>query len=118
LRTPTDRVWIIDLAAFATWRQWIVDEEGGQLRIEFEDFDEEQALNLATENPNMLRSSELESVADRAARIRTRVYLRVRERFEIIVKDQEAARWLKVPEELRWNALQFKGAEGTGVLPP
>lgn len=101
LRTSKDRVWIIDLAAFATWRQWIVDEEGGQLRIEFEDFDEEQALKLATENPNMLRNSEIESVADRAAAIRSRVYLRIRERFEIIVEDQTAARWLEVPEELR-----------------
>jgi hypothetical protein len=101
LRTPKDHVWIIDLAAFATWRQWTVDEEGGQLRIEFEDFDEEQALNLARENPNMLRSNGRESAADRAAGIRSRVYLRARERFEIIVKYQKAARWLEVPEELR-----------------
>lgn len=101
LRTPKDRIWIVDLAAFATWRQWFVNEEGEYLRIEFEDFDEEQALNLAQENPNMLRSDERESVADRAAAIRSSVYLRVRERFEIKVKDQKAARWLDVPEELR-----------------
>ena len=72
----------------ATWRQGIVDREGRQLRIEFEDFDEEQTLNLARENPNVLRSSEQESVADRAAAICSRVYLRVKERFEIIVKDR------------------------------
>lgn len=101
LRTPKDRVWIVDLAAFATWRQCLVNEEGEYLRIEFEDFDEEQALDLARENLNMLRSDERESVADRAAAIRSRVYLRVRERFEVEVKDRKAARWLEVPEELR-----------------
>ncbi len=101
LRTPKDRIWIVDLAAFATWRQWLVNEGGEYLRIEFEDFDEEQALDLAQENPNMFRSDEQESVADRAAAIRSSVYLRVRERFEIKVKDQKAARWLDVPEELR-----------------
>lgn len=101
LRSPKDRVWIVDLAAFATWRQWSVGEESEQLRIEFEDFNEEQALDLARRNPNVLRSDELESVADRAAAIRSRVYVRVRERFEVRVKDQKAARWLEIPEELR-----------------
>ena len=101
LRTPKDRIWIVDLAAFATWHQWLVNEEGEYLRIAFEDFDEEQAHDLARENPNMLRSDERESVADRAAAIRSCVYLRIRERFEVRVKDQKAARWLDVPEELR-----------------
>lgn len=101
LRTPKDRIWLVDLAAFATWRQWFVNEEGGYLRIEVEDFDEEQALDLARENPDMLRSDERESAADRAAAIRSNVHLRVRERFEIRVRDQKAARWLDVPEELR-----------------
>jgi len=41
-----DRVLIVDLAAFATWRQWVVDEVGEYLRIEFEVFDEEQAFTL------------------------------------------------------------------------
>ena len=101
LRTPKDRIWIVDLAAFANWCQWLVNEEGEYLRIEFEDFDKEQALGLAQENPNMLRSDERESVADRAAAIRSHVHLRVRERFEVRVKDQKAARWMEVPEELR-----------------
>ncbi len=99
--TPKDRVCIVDLAAFATWHQWIADEEGGYLRVEFEDFDEEQALNLARENPDMLRSSERESIATRAAAIRSHVYLQATERFEIRIKDQKAAWWLEVPEELR-----------------
>jgi hypothetical protein len=101
LRTAKDRIWIVDLAAFATWRQWLVNEEGEYLRIEFEDFDEDQALELARENPNMLQSIGRESVADRAAAIRSRVYLRVRERFEVRLKDQKAARWLDLPEALR-----------------
>jgi hypothetical protein len=37
----------VDLAALATWRQWHVNEEDEYLRVEFEDFDEEQALYLA-----------------------------------------------------------------------
>jgi hypothetical protein len=101
LRTPEDRIWIVDLAAFATWRQWLINEKGEYLRIEFEDFDEEQALDLAREYPNMLRSDQRESVADRAVAIRSLVYLKVRERFEVRVKDQKAARWLDVPNELR-----------------
>ena len=44
---PEDRIWIVDLAALATWRQWHVNEEDEYLRVEFEDFDEEQALYLA-----------------------------------------------------------------------
>jgi len=100
LRTQKDRIWIVDLAAFATWRQWLMDEEGEYLRIEFEDFDEEQALDLAQKNHNMLRSEERESVADRAAAIRSHVHLKVRERFEVRVQDQKAARWLDVPEKL------------------
>ncbi len=91
----------MDLAAFALWRQWIVDEDGEHFRVEIKDFDEEQALNLAKENPNVLRTNERVSAADRAAAIRGNVHLRVRERFEIRVKDQGAARWLEVPEELR-----------------
>lgn len=101
LRTPKDRIWIVDLAAFATCRQWLVNEKGEYLRIEFEVFNEEQALDLAREYPNVLQSDERESVADRAAAIRSRAYLRVRERFEIKIEDQKAARRLDVPEELR-----------------
>ena len=101
LRTPKDRIWIVDLATFATWRQWLVNREGEYLRIDFEDYNEEQALDLARNNPNMLRSDERESLADRAAAIRSHVHLRVRERFEVRMKDQKAARWLDVPEELR-----------------
>jgi hypothetical protein len=101
LRAPKDRIWIVDLASFAIWRQWLVNGEGEYLRIEFEDFDEEQALNLAQKNPDMLRSDDRISAADRAAAIRSHVHLRVRERFEVRVKDQRAARWLYVPDELR-----------------
>jgi hypothetical protein len=101
LRAPKDRIWIVDLASFAIWRQWLVNGEGEYLRIEFEDFDEEQALNLAQKNPDMLRSDDRISAADRAAAIRSHVHLRVRERFEVRVKDQRAARWLCVPDELR-----------------
>lgn len=31
LRTSKERIWIVDLAAFATWRQWFVNEEGEYL---------------------------------------------------------------------------------------
>lgn len=100
-RIPKDRLWIADLAAFALWRQWPLDEEGRHLRIEIENFDEERALDLARENPSVFRSNERASVAARAAEIRTNVHLRVRERFEIRVQAQRAARWLEIPEELR-----------------
>jgi hypothetical protein len=99
LHIPKDRVWIVDFAAFATWCQWFVDEEGEYLRIEFEVFDEEQAFALARENPNMLKSDGRESVPERAAAIRSLVYFEIRERFEIRVKDQKAARLLSVPED-------------------
>ena len=99
LHIPKDRVWIVDFAAFATWRQWFVDEEGEYLRIEFEVFDEKQAFALARENPNMLKSNGRESVPERAAAIRSLVYFMIRERFEIRLKDQKAARLLSVPEE-------------------
>ena len=101
VRIPKDRLWVVDLASFATWRQWLVNEEGEYLWTKFEAFDEEQALDLARENPNMLRSDGRESVADRAAAIRSHVSFEVREQFEIRLKDQKAARWLDVPEGLR-----------------
>jgi hypothetical protein len=101
LHTPKGRIWILDLAAFATWRQWLVNEEGAYLRIEFEGYDTEQALDLARKNPDVLRSEERETEASRAAAMRSRVYLRVRERFEVRVKDQNVARGLNVPDELR-----------------
>jgi hypothetical protein len=97
-RIPKDRIWVVDLAAFATWRQWFVDEEGEYLRIEFEDIDEEQAFNLARENPNMLKSDGRESVPERAAAIRSLVYFEVLERFEIKLKDQKAVRVLDIPD--------------------
>jgi hypothetical protein len=78
-----------------------VNEEGAYLRIEFEGYDTEQALDLARKNPDVLRSEERETEASHAAAMRSRVYLRVRERFEVRVKDQNVARWLNVPDELR-----------------
>ena len=32
-RIPKDRIWPVDLAAFATWPQWLVNEEVGSLQI-------------------------------------------------------------------------------------
>ena len=89
----------MDLAAFATWRQWFVDEEGEYLRIEFEVFEEEQAFNLARENPELFQGDGRGSVPEGAAAIRSHVYFKLMERFEIRLKDQKAARLLSVPEE-------------------
>jgi aminopeptidase C len=94
------RIWIVDLAVFATWRQWLVDEEGEYLRIEFEVFDEEQAFKLARDDPKMFQCDGRESLPERAAAIRSHVYFKLRERFEIRLKDQKATRLLSVPEAL------------------
>ena len=62
----------------------------------------------------MLRSDGRESVADRAAAIRSRVYLGVRERFEVRVKDQRAARGGMYPAKY---ASTHVGVFAGGALP-
>jgi hypothetical protein len=92
LHVPEDRACIVDLAAFATWRQWKVN--AGQLSVKIEDFDAEEALQVAREYPQIFRTAERRSAEDRAAEARRHVYLKVREYIDLVVKKQEAARWV------------------------
>ncbi len=96
LYVPEGRACVADLAAFAEWNQWTVGQGEEELLIDTEEFDQVLALDLAREQPDLSRSPEGQSTEDRARQIRSRVRLRLRERFEIRIKDVAAVRWVNL----------------------
>jgi hypothetical protein len=93
---PEGLACVVDLAAFGSWRQFAVNQVGKSLETEIEPFDEANAIRLAHEHPHWFRDAERESAEARANEIRERVYLRIQERFEMQVKDWNAARWVEL----------------------
>lgn len=94
-----DRICVVDVASFAKWRQLTVDDSGGCLLVNIEDFSESQALDLANEHPNLLSGEGDDSAKVRAAKIRSNVYLKARERYEVRVRDPRACRWVTLQNE-------------------
>jgi len=91
LYIPENQACVIDLAHFATWRQWRIGDDGDLLSIETKVFTEEEALNLAREHPDLISNLQHLSDEDRAAQIRARARVRVREPIEIRISNQNAA---------------------------
>jgi hypothetical protein len=96
LHVPDGQACLVDLAAFAEWHQWTVGNGDEELLIGTEGFDESRALGLAREQPSLFRTSERHSTEDRARQIQSRVCLRLRERFEVRLKNPAAARWVNL----------------------
>jgi hypothetical protein len=91
---PEGRVCVLDLASFGTWRQIAVGARDNWLLLDIEDHDEESALALTRQNPRMFHAAGRESAEARAAELRSYVYFRTRERFDIRLQDRQACRWV------------------------
>lgn len=97
---PFDRIYLLDLRSFATWLQWPADP-GREIRVRIHAYEEQEAINLAGEDDELLRQPGVESVEDRARKLRENVLVSIRERFTISVDNRGAVVYLAVPEDLR-----------------
>lgn len=84
---PRDRIYLVDIANFAHFREWTND--GGPLQVRITDYSQEEALRLAHDVPDLFRSEG--STESRAEKIRENVLLRVWSRFRVDVLDGSAA---------------------------
>lgn len=117
-----DRLVVVDLHRFATWRQWLID--GQQITISIDEVNEVEAERLAreqaereqAERAKRAEAPESEGPADdqppedveqeidlqtRVQQIRRNVRLLAQVRYEIVVRELGAARALEIPEGLR-----------------
>jgi hypothetical protein len=92
-----DRIIIVDLSRFATWREWLHD--GEPLSFEIKYLNDVEAAQLAEDQPKLFEDEG--DLAARTKAIRMSVVVRSGTRYEIEVNDLEAARALEVPEGLR-----------------
>jgi hypothetical protein len=97
-RAPKDRLWVLDLAQAARYREWPSDEESG-IRLEFKSFDAEAAQAMLEEHPGVRPDG-----ADDAQAVETleeRVLVQLRLCWDIGLSEQTAGVCLEVPEELQ-----------------
>lgn len=92
-----DRIVVVDLSRFASWRDWI---PGGEpISFQFDYLNEVESEQLARETPRLFEAEG--DLAARTKAIRMHVRLLAQVRYELEVRDREAARALEVPEGLR-----------------
>jgi hypothetical protein len=96
---PTDRMFLVDLERWGTLRQWTLDETGEQLAVDVWAFTDESARELLDAHPGIY--SDRGSVDLRVGLLLERVRVRIRERFRIELEDENAARFLPLPDDLR-----------------
>jgi hypothetical protein len=94
---PDDRLLAFSFDAFATWRQWRAPETH-EVTVEISSFDEEQALQLVEENPDLFRSEQRTTAEARARELRKNVLLDVHERIRLEIADVNAAWCIDVPD--------------------
>lgn len=92
-----DRIVVVDLSRFATWREWLVDGEA--ISFQFDVLNEVEAERLARENPEVVEGEE--DLGSRVQQIRLSVRLLAQVRYEVSIRELQAARSLEIPEGLR-----------------
>lgn len=98
-----DRVVVADLPSYIELQRGIYDG-GGTMLEQLQFYDEDAAVSLATENPQMMASDERQSVEARAEEIQTQALLRVERAVSTRIKDESAAVAVQVPAELQRDA--------------
>jgi hypothetical protein len=96
---PGERLYVFDLGAFAKFRERNVEDPPGPVRVELTYYDEEALREMVRKN-----RVNFEEGLDEDARVRMlqqQVLLDAVYPFEIAVVDDQAARYLEVPPELR-----------------
>jgi hypothetical protein len=97
-RAPKDRLWVVDLARTAHYREWPSQEQSG-IQLEFKSFDTNAAKAMLEEHPEVRPEGE-----DNAQAVRTleeRVLVSLRLCWEIRLSDHTSGVCLSVPEELQ-----------------
>lgn len=97
-RAPKDRLWVLDLAHAARYREWPSDEKSG-IRLEFKSFDAATAKAMLKEHPGVRPegADDAEAVQTLEERVLIRLYLC----WDIGLTEQTAGVCLEVPEELQ-----------------
>lgn len=95
---PSDRLYVIDLAAAVELRQWPSDDDSG-VRYEIESFTEQEASDLLEREPQVQPSGT--SVDEAVELLQERVLLKLRLCWQIERANPAAARVVSVPEALR-----------------
>lgn len=96
-RELEDRIVVVDLSRFATWRDWVPDGEEVFFRLKYHN--DVEAAEVAANHPKLFQN--VGGPAERTKAIRMSVWLRAGTRYEIEVNDLAAVRSLEVPEGLR-----------------
>jgi hypothetical protein len=93
-----DRLWVVDLAAAACYREWPSDEESG-IEFELKAFDVEAATAMLTEHPEV----RAEGFDDRQAmdQLRERVLVSLRLCWEVRSHDPGASISIAIPAEFQ-----------------
>jgi hypothetical protein len=92
-----DRIVVVDLSRFASWRDWIPGAE--PISFQFDYLNEVEAEQLARDKPQLFEADG--DLAARTKAIRMHVRLLAQVRYELELREREAARGLEVPEGLR-----------------
>jgi hypothetical protein len=95
---PKDRLWVVDLAAAARYREWPSDEESG-IEFELKAFDVEAAAAMLAEHPEV----RAEGFDDRQAidQLRERVLVSLRLCWEVQGHDPGASISIAIPAEFQ-----------------
>lgn len=97
-RAPKDRLWVLDLAQAANYREWPSDARSG-IQLEFKSFDTDAAKTMLEENPGV--RPEGADDAQAVQMLEERVLIRLRLCLEIRQGEPTAGVCLAVPEELQ-----------------
>lgn len=92
-----DRIVVVDLSKFATWREWRPVER--PISFQWDYLNEVEAEQLARDKPQLFEGAG--DLADRTKAVRMSVRLLAQSRWELEVGELEAARALEIPEGLR-----------------
>lgn len=95
----SDRVFLIDTMAWATWREWTKPEVAPEgLAVELHEFDREDALHYLLDRDGASSGADADSSETQVDEIMGQVRVRISEQFLLDVTDSTAALWLKLPD--------------------
>jgi len=95
---PTDRLWVLDLAGAARYREWPSDEDSG-IHFELQPFDEPAAVAMLAEHPEVRADGHTDMQAIHS--LQERLLLTMTMCWEIVAHEADAAIPIAIPSELQ-----------------